>query len=95
MREADTARFSDLDLNFRRVIWESQKNSLATLVGELIGVQIRLLIATAARVPGRFRGAFNEHNEICQSIRDGDSAGAKQSMRKYLRMPRQIWITLL
>jgi DNA-binding GntR family transcriptional regulator len=84
LRETDTSRFSDLDLEFHRVIWNSMNNSLATRVGELIGVQIRLLVATTARAPGRFRGAFEEHNDIYQAIRTGDPMQAESSMRAHL-----------
>ena len=84
LRDNDTSRFSDLDLEFHRVIWESLNNSLATRVGELIGVQIRLLVATTARAPGRFRGAFVEHNEIYLAIRDRAPARAATSMRTHL-----------
>jgi DNA-binding GntR family transcriptional regulator len=84
LRETDTSRFSDLDLEFHRVIWNSLNNSLATRVGELIGVQIRLLVATTARAPGRFRGAFEEHNDIYQAIRNRDPTRAESSMRTHL-----------
>ena len=84
LRETDTSRFSDLDLEFHRVIWNSLNNSLATRVGELIGVQIRLLVATTARAPGRFRGAFAEHNDIYQAIRNRDPGRAVSSMRTHL-----------
>ena len=84
LRETDTSLFSDLDLEFHRVIWNSMNNSLATRVGELIGVQIRLLVATTARAPGRFRGAFEEHNDIYQAIRNRDPVRAESSMRTHL-----------
>jgi DNA-binding GntR family transcriptional regulator len=84
LRETDTSRFSDLDLEFHRVIWNSMNNSLATRVGELIGVQIRLLVATTARAPGRFRGAFEEHNDIYQAIRNRDPVRAESSMSTHL-----------
>jgi len=85
LRENDTSRFSDLDLEFHRVIWNSLDNSLATRVGELIGVQIRLLVATTARAPGRFRGAFEEHNQIYQAIKDREPARAASSMKTHLQ----------
>jgi hypothetical protein len=53
-------------------------------VGELIGVQIRLLVATTARAPGRFRGAFEEHNEIHLAIRNRQPARAASSMKTHL-----------
>jgi DNA-binding GntR family transcriptional regulator len=84
LQENDTSRFSDLDLEFHRVIWNSLDNSLATRVGELIGVHIRLLVATTARAPGRFRGAFEEHNAVYQAIRNRDPARAESSMRTHL-----------
>jgi DNA-binding GntR family transcriptional regulator len=88
LRDNDTSRFSDLDLEFHRVIWESLSNALATRVGELIGVQIRLLVATTARAPGRFRGAFDEHNEIYLAIRDRAPARAATSMKTHLHNAR-------
>ena len=84
LRENDTSRFSDLDLEFHRVIWNSLDNSLATRVGELIGVQIRLLVATTARAPGRFRGAFAEHHEIYLAIKNHEPARAASSMKTHL-----------
>ena len=85
IRLGDTSTFSDLDVEFHRVIWTSTNNSLATRIGELIGGQIRLLVATTARAPGRFRGAFEEHSEIYRAIRDGDPKAAVIAMRKHIR----------
>jgi len=67
------------------VIWTSTNNSLAARIGELIGGQIRLLVATTARAPGRFRGAFEEHSAIYRAIRDGDPKAAVIAMRKHIR----------
>ena len=84
LQENDTSRFSDLDMEFHRIIWNSLDNSLAMRVGELIGVQIRLLVATTARAPGRFRGAFEEHNDIHLAIRSREPARAASSMKTHL-----------
>ena len=85
IRLGDTSTFSDLDVEFHRVIWTSTNNSLAVRIGELIGGQIRLLVATTARAPGRFRGAFEEHSEIYRAIRDGNPKAAVSAMRKHIR----------
>jgi DNA-binding GntR family transcriptional regulator len=85
IRQGDTQSFSDLDVEFHRVIWTSTNNSLAMRIGELIGGQIRLLIATTARAPGRFRGAFEEHSAIFRAIRDGDAKAAVTAMRRHIR----------
>jgi GntR family transcriptional regulator, transcriptional repressor for pyruvate dehydrogenase complex len=85
IRLGDTSTFSDLDVEFHRVIWTSTNNSLAVRIGELIGGQIRLLVATTARAPGRFRGAFEEHSEIYRAIRDGNPRAAVSAMRKHIR----------
>ena len=85
LRATDTTQFSDLDLDFHHVIWSSLNNSLATRIGELIGAQIRLLVATTARAPGRFRGAFEEHNEIYKAIKNRNPVRAESAMRKHLR----------
>jgi DNA-binding GntR family transcriptional regulator len=85
IRLGDTSTFSDLDVEFHRVIWTSTNNSLAARIGELIGGQIRLLVATTARAPGRFRGAFEEHSEIYRAIRDRAPKAAVIAMRKHIR----------
>jgi DNA-binding GntR family transcriptional regulator len=85
IRDGDMSSFSDLDVEFHRVIWTSTNNALAMRIGELINGQIRLLVATTARAPGRFRGAFEEHSEIYQAIRDADPKAAVNAMRKHIR----------
>jgi len=85
IRLGDTTIFSDLDLEFHSVIWTSTDNSLAIRIGELIGGQIRLLVATTARAPGRFRGAFEEHLEVYRAIKNKDPAAAVVAMRKHIR----------
>ena len=54
-------------------------------IGELIGGQIRLLVATTARAPGRFRGAYEEHCEVYRAIKNKDPAAAVVAMRKHIR----------
>ena len=61
LRETDTSRFSDLDLEFHRVIWNSLNNSLATRVGELIGVQISLLVAAPEKTQAGANGDDEQH----------------------------------
>ena len=85
IRLGDTSTFSDLDVEFHRVIWTSTNNALAARIGELIGGQIRLLVATTARAPGRFRGAFEEHSRIYRAIKDGDPKAAVVAMRRHIR----------
>ena len=85
----DTTAFSDLDLEFHRTIWTSTNNSLAIRIGELIGGQIRLLVATTARAPGRFRGAFDEHYEVYRAIKNKDPAAAVLAMRKHIRTAKE------
>ena len=41
-------------------------------------------VATTARAPGRFRGAFEEHNEIYLAIRNREPARAARSMKTHL-----------
>lgn len=85
LRANDLTKFSDLDFEFHRVIWSTLNNSLATRIGDLIDGQIRLLVATTARAPGRFRGAFEEHREIFEAIESGDPVRAESTMRKHIR----------
>ena len=85
IQSSDTTTFADLDLEFHRAIWTSTDNSLAIRVGELTGGQIRLLLATTARAPGRIRGAYEEHYEVYRAIKKKDPAAAVVAMRKHLR----------
>lgn len=84
VRSTDTARFSELDWAFHRTIWSSTNNSLAIKIGELIDGQIQMLTTTAAREPGRFQGAFNEHLEIFTAIKNRDVAAAEAATRKHI-----------
>ena len=83
IRISDTTAFSDLDLAFHRVIWTSTNNSLAIRIGELIKSQIRLLVATTARAPGRFRGTFDEHYEVFRAIKSKNPAAAIATIRRH------------
>jgi len=85
LRANDLTRFSDLDFEFHRIIWSTLNNSLATRIGDLIDGQVRLLVATTARAPGRFRGACEEHCEIYEAIRRGNAARAERAMKKHIR----------
>ena len=85
VRAGDTSRFSDLDLEFHQVVWNSARNALAARIGDLIGGQIRLLVATAARTPGRFRGAYEEHCVIYKAIKNRDASEAVRTMRQHIR----------
>lgn len=85
LRADDLTKFSDLDFEFHRIIWSTLNNSLATRIGDLIDGQVRLLVATTARAPGRFRGAFEEHCEIYEALRGGDAVRAEGAMRKHIR----------
>jgi len=85
IRLNDTATFSDLDIEFHRVIWRSSRNALAARIGELIGGHIRLLVATTARAPGRFRGAFDEHHRVYKAIKAHDPTAAVAAMRHHIR----------
>jgi DNA-binding GntR family transcriptional regulator len=84
VRSTDTTKFSELDWEFHRTIWSSTKNSLAIRIGEFIDGQIQMLTTTAAREPGRFRGALNEHLEIFRAIKNRDVAEAEAATRKHI-----------
>lgn len=84
VRLTDTAKFSELDWAFHRTIWSSTNNSLAIRIGELIDGQIQMLTTTAAREPGRFQGALEEHLEIFSAIKKRDVAVAEAATRKHI-----------
>jgi DNA-binding GntR family transcriptional regulator len=65
------------------------KNADKTVIGQLKEIlqqarQSLREVATTARAPGRFRGAFEEHNDIYQAIRNRDPMRAESSMRTHL-----------
>jgi DNA-binding GntR family transcriptional regulator len=82
---ADVERYGDLDLAFHRALREASGNARLARVAESFNGQIRLLISTSARLPGRLRTSMQEHDEIVRAVRDRDPGAAEVAMRRHVR----------
>lgn len=81
----DVERYGDLDLAFHRALREAARNARLMRVAEAFNGQIRLLISTSARLPGRLATSMREHEAIVEAVRTRDPALAESAMRHHVR----------
>lgn len=85
----ETAVFGELDLAFHRTIWQASASPLIVRIAELVEGQIRLLVATGARAPGRMPIALAEHERIYKAILRRKSADAEAAMLTHIRKSQE------
>jgi DNA-binding GntR family transcriptional regulator len=85
----DTAVFGELDLAFHRAIWQGSASPLIVRIAELVEGQIRLLVATGARAPGRMPIALAEHERIYKAILRRKPADAEAAMLSHIRKSQE------
>ena len=83
MDQADV--FGELDLAFHRTIWQASANPLLVRIAELVEGQIRLLVATGARAPGRMPVAFAEHKRVFNAIAGQQTEDAQAAMLEHIK----------
>lgn len=71
-----TDEYADLNHEFHRMIWEGCGNRRAAKFLDSIAGQVRLLVNSSARVPGRPSRSLEEHKAIVEALRAGDAASA-------------------
>lgn len=80
----DLSRYSELDVTFHGLIWESARNRrLAVISGNLLG-QVRAGNRISARAPGRLPVALAEHVAIVDALEMGDAGLAEQATRTHV-----------
>ena len=82
--EDDVEAYSVLDEEFHALIWRSSANRRLTAVADLLGAQLRLGHTLTVAVPGRPRAGLEEHGEIVDALRSGDTAAAEQATRRHV-----------
>lgn len=85
VRESKVERYGDLDLTFHRNLREASGNRRLSRVGDSFGGQIRLLISTSAKLPGRLSASLQEHIFVVEAVRRRDPAAAEAAMRHHVR----------
>lgn len=85
VESGNSERYGDLDLAFHRTIRKASGNSRLIAVAEAFDGQIRLLISTSAKVPGRLHVSLREHTAVAEAIIRKDPAGAEETMRHHVR----------
>ncbi len=85
VRKGDVEEYGDLDLAFHRRLREASGNRRLSRVGDSFGGQIRLLISTSAKLPGRLPASLQEHVAVVEAIRRRNPAAAEDSMRRHVR----------
>ena len=76
VRGGKTVEYADLNQDFHRMIWEGCGNRRVAKFSDSIAGQVRLLVNSSSKVPGRPTRSLKEHAEIVAAVRSGDSAAA-------------------
>ncbi len=84
----DVERYGDLDLAFHRCLREAAGSGRLARVAEAFDGQIRMLISTSAKLPGRLPASLREHVAIARAVRAEDAAAAEAAMRHHVRQAR-------
>lgn len=82
----DIVAYSDLDLEFHRLIWRSADNKRLVSAAENLVGQVRFGSGTSSRLPGRLPVALNEHVAIIAAIKGGDPIVAADASRQHVKL---------
>lgn len=92
---SDIDRYTELDLEFHRCIWEGSGNRRLAAVCDNLAGQLRIGNNISARAPGRPEASLDEHRVIIDAIRDGDSRAAASATRRHVRLAKAALADLL
>jgi DNA-binding GntR family transcriptional regulator len=84
LREDDVETYAELDREFHALIWHGSANRRLTAVADLLTAQLRLGHNLTTAMPGRPRAGLDEHLEIMDALRSGDTAAAEQATRRHV-----------
>jgi DNA-binding GntR family transcriptional regulator len=84
-KAGDVERYGDLDLAFHRCLREAAGSGRLARAAELFDGQIRMLISTSAKLPGRLTASLREHVAIARAVTGRDAAAAEAAMRHHVR----------
>ncbi len=84
-RTGDVERYGDLDLAFHRCLREAAGSGRLAQVAESFDGQIRMLISTSAKLPGRLPASLKEHIAVARAVTSKNPAAAEAAMRHHVR----------
>jgi DNA-binding GntR family transcriptional regulator len=84
-RTGNVERYGDLDLAFHRCLREAAGSGRLARVAESFDGQIRMLISTSAKLPGRLTASLKEHVAIARAVKARNPAAAEAAMRHHVR----------
>ncbi|MEV4596835.1 GntR family transcriptional regulator [Amycolatopsis sp. NPDC049253] len=80
----DVPRYAELDREFHALIWQGSANRRLLAIADLLGAQLQLGQNVTITVPGRPEASLDEHGEILDALRSGDTAAAEQATRRHV-----------
>ncbi|WP_326834528.1 GntR family transcriptional regulator [Amycolatopsis rhabdoformis] len=80
----DVPRYAELDREFHALIWQGSANRRLLAIADLLGAQLQLGQNVTITVPGRPEASLDEHQEILDALRSGDTAAAEQATRRHV-----------
>ncbi|MBB4683922.1 GntR family transcriptional regulator [Amycolatopsis jiangsuensis] len=84
LHSGDVDRYAELDRAFHTAIWRGSANRRLLAIADLLGAQLQLGQNVTITVPGRPEASLDEHREILDALRSGDTGAAEQSTRRHV-----------
>jgi DNA-binding GntR family transcriptional regulator len=84
LEAGEVETYAELDREFHALIWRGSANRRLTAIADLLTAQLRLGHNLTTAVPGRPRASLDEHVEIVDALRSGDTAAAEQAARRHV-----------
>ncbi|MGW4487166.1 GntR family transcriptional regulator [Amycolatopsis sp. NPDC004368] len=84
LASGDVPRYAELDREFHALIWQGSANRRLLAIADLLGAQLQLGQNVTIAVPGRPEASLDEHTEILDALRSGDTAAAEQATRRHV-----------
>lgn len=81
----EVARYAELDRAFHAAIWTGSANRRLLGIADLLGAQLQLGQNVTITVPGRPESSLDEHTEILDALKSGDTAAAEHATRRHVR----------
>ncbi|MEV6898641.1 GntR family transcriptional regulator [Amycolatopsis sp. NPDC051372] len=84
LASGDVPRYAELDREFHGLIWQGSANRRLLAIADLLGAQLQLGQNVTITVAGRPEASLDEHGEILDALRSGDTAAAEQATRRHV-----------
>lgn len=94
-QEKDLRRVSDMNLKFHQLLRQSAGNPYLSRFMQQVEHAVRRSSQTIFTYPGHTQASVQDHREICDAIRKGDSSRAEHLAIEHVRKARRLKLQML